>query len=124
MKRRILSGVVLALLLGAGCARVDLRAAGLYAAEPWVDVGRFTQVGGEQAWIFAPALGWKKDRLPVWVTPETDVFLDGAPVGLGDINPGQTVRLMYELRRDGTGVAERIDVMGPPVKGAPREVDF
>lgn len=124
MKRRVLSGVVLALLLGAGCARLDRRAAGVYTAEPWVDLGTFTQMEDKEAWIFAPALGWKEARLPVWVTPETEVFLHGTPVSLGDISPGQTVRLVYDIGRDGTGVAERIDLMGAPLEGAPRDADF
>jgi hypothetical protein len=116
----MLAVAVVALALGAGCARVDRRGAGVYVEEPWVDVGTFTRVGGEEAWVFAPAVGpygWRKHRVPVWVTPETDILFNGTHAGLADVAPGQKVRLTYEIRRDGTGVAERIDIIGPERDG-------
>ncbi len=121
MKRRMLSVAVLALTLGVGCSHINRKAAGVYVGEPWVDMGVFTQVGGEEAWVFAPAVGpfgWRKHRVPVWVTPETDILFNGTEAGLADVAPGQKVRLTYELRRDGTGVAERIDIIGPERDGA------
>jgi hypothetical protein len=54
---------------------------------------------------------WEK-KVRVWVTSETRVVENGTEVELDAVKKGRKVRLVYELRRDGTGVAERIDIIG------------
>lgn len=121
--RRRLSIAVLALALGAGCAPLNRNAAGVFVEEPWVDIGTFTQVGGRDAWVFSSSSRWLDDDLPVWVTPETDIVLNGAHIGLDAVEPGQEVRLLYNLRPDGSNVAERIDILGAPTPGTPPDTD-
>lgn len=117
-----LSIVALALALGAGCTP-NLRASGVFVDEPWVDVGSFRKVGGRDAWVFTSSSEWWKDDVPVWVTDDTKIVLNGTRVGIDDVEPGQEVRLFYDLRPDGSNVAERIDILGAPTPGSPFETD-
>ena len=48
----------------------------------------------------------------------------GVEVGLTQIEPGRMVRVVYELRRDGSGHAERIDIISPVKGDAPPEADL
>jgi hypothetical protein len=117
-----LSIMALALALGSGCSP-RLRASGVFTDEPWVDVGSFRKVGGRDAWMFSSSSEWWKFDIPVWVTPETKVVLNGTQVGIGDVEPGQEVRLLYDMRPDGSSIARRIDVLGDPRPGAQFDTD-
>jgi len=111
MKKRVLVAMMLTATLGSACMS-RRQAAGVYVAEPMVETGVFTQVSRKgNAWVFDPLAPWEK-KVRVWVTPETRVLENGTEVDLGAVKSGRKVRLVYELRRDGTGVAERIDIIG------------
>lgn len=114
---------VLALTLGSGCLTPNRQASGVFVEEPWVDMGTFTKVGGRDAWLFSSSSVWWQDELPVWVTPDTVIVLNGAHIGLDAVEPGQEVRLLYNLRPDGSNVAERIDIMGAPTPDTPHDTD-
>ena len=110
MRKQVLAVAVLAAALGMGCVNWR-QAAGVYVSEPMVETGVFTHVGKEgKAWVFDPMAPWEK-KVRVWVTPETSVVENGIQTDLRAVKAGRKVRLVYELRRDGTGVAERIDIM-------------
>jgi hypothetical protein len=109
--KRMLMATVLAATLGMACGVNRRQAAAVYVSEPRVETGVFTRVEHEgNAWEFYPMAPWEK-RVRVWVTPETSVVENGTQVDLRAVQPGSKVRLIYELRRDGTGVAERIDII-------------
>ncbi|HZH77781.1 MAG TPA: hypothetical protein VEY88_17275 [Archangium sp.] len=111
MRNRVLVGMLLAATLGTGCVN-RRQAAGVFVGEPMVETGVFTQVSRKgNAWEFDPMAPWEK-KVRVWVTPETRVVENGTEVELDAVKKGRKVRLVYELRRDGTGVAERIDIIG------------
>lgn len=127
MRKWMLCAVALSAALGAGCF-MDRNAAGVFVSEPVVEFGTFTAVGkGDRAWMFEPkaASGYYlyAPDLPMYVTPETGIYRNGVEVGLAQLEPGRMVRLVYELRRDGTGRAERIDIIAPET-GAPPEADL
>ncbi|XXF75650.1 hypothetical protein P2318_21625 [Myxococcaceae bacterium GXIMD 01537] len=118
MTRRMLCGAALVAALGTACWSIDRQGAGVYVSEPMVDIGSFAQVEAQsgQAWAFEPrthSLFWRHQYVPVWVPACTSVFVNGEEATLNAVQPGSTVRLIYQLRRDGTGVAERIDVIAP-----------
>jgi hypothetical protein len=124
MRKRMLLAAALAVALGGACVTVDRQAAGIYVAEPMVETGVFTRVGRQgEAWMFVPATP-SVERVPVWVTPDTSVLVGGARVSLDAVEPGQTVRLVYELQRNGTGVAERIDIIGKVTGSEPPDAAF
>jgi hypothetical protein len=111
MRTRVLVAMLLTATLGSACVN-RRQAAGVYVSEPMVETGVFTQVSRKgNAWVFDPMAPWEK-KVRVWVTPETRVLENGTEVDLGAVKSGRKVRLVYELRRDGTGVAERIDIIG------------
>jgi len=119
----MLCATALAVALGTGCV-MDRNAAGVFVSEPVVEFGAFTEKGQQgRAWLFEamPAAGYyfHAPDVPVYVTPETGIYQNGVEVGLAQLEPGRMVRLMYELRRDGTGRAERIDIMAPETGAAP-----
>ena len=128
MRKRMLCATALAVALGTGCV-MDRNAAGVFVSEPVVELGEFTQVGSKgEAWMFEakPASGYwlhTPDR-PVYVTPETSIYENGVEVGLTQLEPGRMVRMVYEVRRDGTGRAERIDIISPVKAGTPPEADL
>lgn len=111
MRKQVLAvTVLLTAALGTGCVNWR-QAASVYVGEPMVEIGVFTQVGQEgKAWVFNPMAPWEK-KVRVWVTPDTDVVENGIQTDLRAVEAGRKVRLVYELRRDGTGVAERIDII-------------
>jgi hypothetical protein len=110
MRQVLIATVLAATLLGAGCVN-RRQAAGVYVEEPMVELGVFTHVGQEgKAWVFNPMAPWEK-KVRVWVTPDTSVVENGIQTDLSAVKKGRKVRLVYELRRDGTGVAERIDII-------------
>jgi hypothetical protein len=110
MRRQVRIATLLAAALAMACVNIR-QAAGVYVGEPRVETGVFTEVGPDgSTWLFDPVAPWEK-KVPVWVTPDTDVLANGTEVDLRAIKPGRKVRLVYELRRDGTGVAERIDLI-------------
>ena len=121
MKRMMLLAGLVA-TLGSACGGLNRNAAGVYVGEPVVAIGVFTQVGeapGEK-WIFDPGV-LERRKVPLRMTPDTNVVsVDGAELGLEAIQPGQPVRVVYELLRDGSGIAERIDVIGYPARHRPR----
>jgi hypothetical protein len=122
MKRQVLIATLLAATLGTGCVN-RRQAAGVYVAEPMVETGVFTHVGKEgKAWVFNPMAPWEK-KVRVWVTPETNVVENGIQTDLRAVKAGRKVRLVYELRRDGTGVAERIDIMSKVTGEDPPDTD-
>ncbi len=128
MRKWRLCTAALAVALGTGCV-MDRNAAGVFVSEPVVEFGEFTQVGERgEAWMFEPlpASGYwlHSPDLPVYVTPQTSVYENGVEVGLTQLEPGRMVRMVYELRRDGTGRAERIDLMSPETGEAPPEADL
>ena len=121
--KRMLMATVLAATLGMACGVNRRQAAGVYVSEPRVETGVFTRVGQEgKAWVFDPMAPWEK-TVRVWVTPETSVVENGVEADLRAVKPGSKVRLVYELRRDGTGVAERIDVISQVTGEAPPDTD-
>lgn len=123
MRRQVLAvTVLLAAALGTGCVN-RRQAAGVYVGEPMVETGVFTHVGKEgKAWVFNPMAPWEK-KVRVWVTPETSVVENGIQADLHAVKAGRKVRLIYELRRDGTGVAERIDIMSKVTGEEPPDTD-
>lgn len=122
MRKRVLMAMVLAATLGTGCVN-RRQAAGVYVSEPMVETGVFTHVGKEgKAWVFDPMAPWEK-KVRVWVTPETSVVENGTETDLRAVKAGRKVRLVYELRRDGTGVAERIDIISKVTGEAPPDTD-
>ncbi|HEX8821664.1 MAG TPA: hypothetical protein VF794_17195 [Archangium sp.] len=122
MRKPVLVAMMLAATLGSACVN-RRQAAGVYVSEPMVETGVFTRVGQEgKAWVFNPMAPWEK-KVRVWVTPETSVLENGIQADLGAVKPGRKVRLVYELRRDGTGVAERIDIIGKVTGEAPPDTD-
>jgi hypothetical protein len=123
MRRPVLVAMMLAATLGSGCVN-RRQAAGVYVGEPMVETGVFTHVSRKgNAWVFEPMAPWEK-KVRVWVTPETSVLENGTEVDLGAVKPRRKVRLVYELRRDGTGVAERIDIIGKVTGEAPLDTDI
>lgn len=115
MRRQVLAVAALAAALGTACVN-RRQAAGIYVQEPMVETGVFTEVDpAGRLWVFDPMAPWEKE-VEVWVPPETYVLANGTQVDLRAVKPGRKVRLVYDIRRDGTAVAERIDIMGP-VKG-------
>jgi hypothetical protein len=120
--RRMLLFAALAATLGTGCGRVHRNAAGVYAAEPVVALGVFTKVGRApgEPWIFNPKV-LERRKVPMRMSPDTNVLsVHGEEVGLEAIQPGQAVRVVYNLLRDGTGLVERIDIVGEPRRGLHR----
>lgn len=121
--KRMLMATVLAATLGMACGVNPRQAAGVYVSEPRVETGVFKRVEQEgKAWVFHPMAPWEK-TVRVWVTPDTSVVENGVEADLRAVKPGSKVRLVYELRRDGTGVAERIDVIGPVTGENPPDTD-
>ncbi|WNG45161.1 hypothetical protein F0U60_14380 [Archangium minus] len=124
MRKRVLVVTVLTATLGMACGVNRRQAAGVFVGEPMVETGVFTKIGKEgNAWVFDPMAPWEK-KVRVWVPPETSVLENGAEVDLRAVKPGRKVRLVYELRRDGTGVAERIDIIGKVTGEAPPDTDI
>ncbi|HEX5744794.1 MAG TPA: hypothetical protein VFZ09_01045 [Archangium sp.] len=122
MKRVLIATVLAATLLGTGCVN-RRQAAGVYVDEPMVELGVFTHVGKEgKAWVFNPMAPWEK-KVRVWVTPGTSVVENGIQTELSAVKAGRKVRLVYELRRDGTGVAERIDIISKVTGEEPPDTD-
>ncbi|HYO52686.1 hypothetical protein [Archangium sp.] len=123
MRKQVLIATLLAATLGMGCVN-RRQAAGVYVGEPMVETGVFTHVGTEgKAWVFDPMAPWEK-KVRVWVTPETSVVENGIQADLRAVKPGRKVRLVYELRRDGTGVAERIDIISKVTGEDPPDTDI
>jgi hypothetical protein len=128
MRKRMLGATALALALGTGCF-TDRNAAGVFVSEPVVEFGEFTQVGRKgEAWMFEAKAAsgvyfYAPDR-PVYVTSETGVYENGVEVELTQLEPGRMVRVVYELRRDGTGRAERIDLISPVTDETPPDADL
>lgn len=121
--KRMLMATVLAASLGMACGVNRRQAAGVFVSEPRVETGVFTRVEQEgKAWVFDPMAPWEK-TLRVWVTSETSVVENGVEADLRAVKPGSKVRLVYELRRDGTGVAERIDVISQVKGESPPDTD-
>ncbi|MFY0567519.1 hypothetical protein ACN28E_27355 [Archangium lansingense] len=121
-KQVLVATVMLAATLGTGCVN-RRQAAGVYVGEPMVETGVFTHVCEEgKAWVFDPMAPWEK-KIQVWVTPETSVVENGIQTDLDAVKAGRKVRLVYELRRDGTGVAERIDIMSKVTGEEPPDTD-
>lgn len=117
MRKRMLCASALAVALGTGCF-IDRSAVGAFVSEPMVEFGEFTQVGRKgEAWLFeakaASGVYFYSPDIPVYVTHETSVYANGVEVDLAQLEPGRMVRMVYELRRDGTGRAERIDIISP-----------
>ncbi|HYO67739.1 MAG TPA: hypothetical protein VEU33_16820 [Archangium sp.] len=122
MRQVLIATVLAATLLGTGCVN-RRQAAGVYVSEPMVETGVFTHVGQEgKAWVFNPMAPWEK-KVRVWVTAETSVVENGVQTELSAVKTGRKVRLVYELRRDGTGVAERIDIISKVTGEAPPDTD-
>lgn len=123
MRKQVLAVTVLVATLGMGCVN-RRQAAGVYVGEPMVEIGVFTRVGKEgKAWVFDPMAPWEK-KVRVWVTPETSVVENGTQADLSAVKARRKVRLVYELRRDGTGVAERIDIISEVTGEAPPDTDI
>jgi hypothetical protein len=59
--------------------------------------------------------------LPIAVTPETTIAVDGKLGGWGDLRPGLLVRVMYEVAAGERRVASRVEVLDPrsPVAAVP-----
>lgn len=121
--KRMLMATVLAATLGLACGVNRRQAAGVFVSEPMVETGVFTRVEQEgKAWVFYPMAPWEK-TVRVWVTSDTSVVENGVQADLCAIKPGSKVRLVYALRRDGTGVAERIDVISQVTGETPPDTD-
>ena len=129
MRKRMLCATALALALGTTGCFTDRNAAGVFVSEPVVEFGEFTRVGGRgEAWMFEAKAAsgvyfYAPDR-PVYVTSQTSVYENGVEVDLTQLEPGRMVRVVYELRRDGSGRAERIDIISPVQGDAPPEADL
>ena len=123
MRQVLIATVLAATLLGTGCVN-RRQAAGVYVDEPMVELGVFTRVSKKEgnAWVFDPMAPWEK-KVRVWVTPDTSVVENGIQTELSAVKAGRKVRLVYELRRDGTGVAERIDIISKVSGEEPPDTD-